>query len=489
MSDRLILFISPNKSGIINQAGNPVQKHRSSVSLPGLTILGALENGGFECEFIDLSVLSETRILKKTNNVVIYGESILDNREKICELNPRFVLITSIFSFEQFIVDKIVVELKMVLPESIIILGGIHASIKPEWHFEISNPNFIVLGDGEETIVELIKELISDYPQLNKVKGIAYKRNGKIIKNAGREKLRKLNQPWAYQRVLLNESGEYRYNDIECNKHPIYLNKDIKNQNAFSLFGSRGCPMKCNFCPSSYRDGSICRHMTTDYLFDQFLLLRNQYKVSIFSNQSDTFAFTEEGLLFLELISQYRKETGDVEFILNNPNAFFLNQFFHNRSYQINIGFIYLLKNAGFNIITIAIETTIKRFNNKVNWSNISFGKIIDLFKELKKIGLRTDVYMMYGFEDQTEKEFYKDLRFADMILPWVDLITWHGLALLPGSYYYFKHVEKKNKENEYRRLLKSGYSFFQPSEEFNLTNISANKLYENVKPFGQSWL
>src|ERR1035437_9780260 len=103
---------------------------------------------------------------KATSHSRIAGYGLSDRAvlERVAALQPKYTLLTSMFTFEQVLVDRLVRAIKGTLPRVTVILGGIHASVRPEWHFEESNPDFIVIGEGEKTIVELLRELEKPEP-------------------------------------------------------------------------------------------------------------------------------------------------------------------------------------------------------------------------------------------------------------------------------------------------------------------------------------
>ena len=146
-----VLFLSPRKTSPLNEQGKPVQKFRTDVSIPALTILGVLEASGFETHFIDVAAEAPEHIEKLINHIIANGLSDDETVRRIVAIQPKFVLISSLFTFDQGVVDSLVRELKKTLPNDIyVILGGTHASTKPEWHFEEANPDVIVIGEGEE---------------------------------------------------------------------------------------------------------------------------------------------------------------------------------------------------------------------------------------------------------------------------------------------------------------------------------------------------
>ena len=59
----------------------------------------------------------------------------------------------------------------------------------PVWFIDkylIANNHIILRGEPEETILELVRELSKKRPDFNKVKGISWRKNGKVIHNSPR---------------------------------------------------------------------------------------------------------------------------------------------------------------------------------------------------------------------------------------------------------------------------------------------------------------
>jgi len=457
-----------------------------------MTVLGPLESNGFETTFIDLTTEDWNNQWMISENILAYGLSYDNTLEMISEINPRFVLITSMFTFEQIIIDELVQRIKKSFPKLWVIIGGVHASVKPEWHFEKSEPDFVIIGEGEITVVELLNELLSSEPQPSRVPGIAFKdNNGKIVKTKPREFQGELNHPWAIEKVLLYPNGKTRYIESMTRKSPIYESQIIgADVSTFTLFASRGCHHSCKYCTTPRRSKRKVRHIGTDYMFSQFLTARKKYNVSAFSNQADNFCVHQNDIDFLKMVRQYRFSSKDTQFIINNPNAFFLKQFFiKEKNSEINIELLKLLKEAGLNTITIAIETLNQRFNEKVNWKEIQPKKVFELCQSLRDYDFSIDVYMMYGFPTQSLKEFKLDLKFAETLLQYVDLVTWNSLTLLPGTAYYDEYILRLRKEEAFRQIINKGYGFYYPNEAFNLSNVDLKYFSDSLAPFGQSWI
>ncbi len=487
-----VLFVAPTKTTPVKESGTPVQKIRSSMSLPGATILGAVAASGFETLFLDLGAEDRDERWWVSGRVLACGASSKEAARRIAAMMPEFVLITSMFTFEHMVVDKLVRAIKRACPGVCVILGGAHASVRPEWHFEESNADFIVIGEGEETIVELLRELACKDPDPRRVCGIAFRGpDGRVGRTTPRRILKKLDGPWCYDKVLLRDDGKPRYIERECRKSPIYVADAIGEDVAtFAMLGSRGCPHRCKYCTATIRTGRSIRHMGAERMFSHFQTARLEYGAAVFCNQADTFGLHSEDLRFLEIVRDYRRSSLDRAFVLNNPNAFFLQQFFPRRSgYELNLAFLDLLVEAGFNTVTVAIETLSQRFNHKVDWSGIPPEQLIELCQAIREREMRTDIYMMYGFPDETVEEFDNDLRMAEHLMPCVDLITWNSLSLLPGTDYYEEFVVRPSREGAYRKLISEGYGCYYPIKELNLSQVSVERFRDALVPYGQSWI
>lgn len=122
---------------------------------------------------------------------------------------------------------------KKVAPDAIIVLGGPEVSYNSE-QILLQNPSldYIVRGEGEETLRELILAINRDLP-LGTVTGITYRDGNQIFQNADRALMTDLDEiPFPYQNEL-DRLGE----------RIIYYES------------SRGCPFRCTYCLSGGSGG------------------------------------------------------------------------------------------------------------------------------------------------------------------------------------------------------------------------------------------
>jgi len=458
-----ILFIQPAKTYPTDIKGNPLSPPRENVSLPALTLLGSLEEQGFETDFMDLTAEGYDKRTVINSAISRYGlpdEAVVD---RIRKTKPLALLVTSMFSSEQPVVDDLTALVKKAFPKLPIILGGIHATIEPGWTLESGNADYVVLGEGEETTANLLREL---------QKGNQPKT--KVISSRGH--LKNLDRRLALETVLLHD-GEYRYNDAVSRRSKAYSHLTPNNwTRSFSLYYSRGCPMHCDFCATSERDGFRIRHAGSKRMFADFRLLHERYGIQVFYNQADTFGFHPEDIRFLEQVRDYRKEHND--FVINNPNAFFIRMFFPRQmDYRLDESLLDLFAESGFNVMTLAVETFNQRFNRKIDFAKIPPEKIKSLFQAIHERGMKTELYMMYAFPTQTTTELRHDEDTVSTI-KYADEITWRNCVIFPGAEYYRQGLTNGwFTEPSYRQALKEGYFFYHLPRSFNFTRIPQKEL------------
>jgi radical SAM superfamily enzyme YgiQ (UPF0313 family) len=124
--------------------------------------------------------------------------------------------------------------IKKILPELIIVLGGPEVSYDTEyWMKRIPEVDFVVMGEGEETLHHLLQE-ISGTRKYHFVYGVAYRKAEQVILNPGRPKLNLTDIPTPYRFA----------EDV-----PTLANRVVYFET------SRGCPFSCQFCLSSIEVG------------------------------------------------------------------------------------------------------------------------------------------------------------------------------------------------------------------------------------------
>ena len=125
-------------------------------------------------------------------------------------------------------VRELIFDLKKILPGTAFWVGGPEVSFDAENFLkEIPHVTGGMVGEGEETFLELARYYIEKKGTLADIRGIAFRENGEIFHNGWREVMDLSRVPFAYEQT-----------------------EDFANRIIY-YESSRGCPFSCSYCLSS----------------------------------------------------------------------------------------------------------------------------------------------------------------------------------------------------------------------------------------------
>lgn len=248
---------------------NPPQSTRYPQPPLGLASIAAiLEKHSYHVEILDANALalSESEAAERAGGADIVG---------ITAMTPT---INSAIRIAQ--------EIKAAASDSLVILGGPHATILPtETLADIPQIDIIVRGEGEETIIELVNAL-SRGKDLSSVNGIAYRKNGVIETTPARPPISNLDAlPFLAYHLL--PMSQYRL-------HPPYG----REAPFMAVITSRGCPYDCIYC-SKPVFGTKFRTQTPKRIVDELSYLKQNFRVKEIKFYDDVFTLDKEGTIRL----------------------------------------------------------------------------------------------------------------------------------------------------------------------------------------------
>lgn len=119
-----------------------------------------------------------------------------------------------------------------------VIAGGPQATVYPAETLACQDIDFCVIGEGWETLPELI-DCLAHQGNCAQVKGIAFKRNNEVIFTAARQSQVSIDDVPLPARNLLPVE---RYSTILSKRFPVT-----------AMMSSLGCPFQCTYCGTSHR--------------------------------------------------------------------------------------------------------------------------------------------------------------------------------------------------------------------------------------------
>jgi anaerobic magnesium-protoporphyrin IX monomethyl ester cyclase len=190
-----------------------------------------------------------------------------DFTNKVTELNPRYIGLTSMTAHIHSC-GQIAEQLRKNLPHARIIVGGVHITTLPEETMRMF-PAFDVgvVGEGDRTIIELIKGL-DDGEDLSQIKGLVLRDGDDIQMTPPRELIKDLDSlPMPAWHLLPDYVQTYQ---------PT-LSRRTRLPSAY-IVTSRGCPFSCTFCTNEVH-GRTFRSYSVDYIMDMISHLVDTYEI------------------------------------------------------------------------------------------------------------------------------------------------------------------------------------------------------------------
>ncbi len=286
--------------------------------------------------------------------------------EELIKTKPDVIGITC-FTVTMTSVKIIVKRIKESFPDVKIVLGGVHVTTMAEETLRsIAGVSCVVIGEGEETLVELVNEYKKGDSDLERVDGLAFlSKDGTFI----RTKARALIQNLESLPLPTRSWGDLKYED--------HLG-----------FTSRGCPYKCNFCDSRSIWTRAVRYLPLERVMDELDHVVN-LGLPVFRYADDTFPLNRARTLeWCKLV----KEGG-----YNNKMKFR----FGSRVELITRESVEEYLSAGVESISFGIETGSKRIG-KIISKDFKSTDPVEAVKLVNDIGINTRTYFMLGHPTET---------------------------------------------------------------------------------------
>ncbi len=370
----------------------------------------------------DLGYISA--ILKKNGNYKIFlkdysGEhlSFSDFASDLQSENPDVIIIStttgSIYNDIDFIN-----EIKKINDKAIIILkGAIFFNPTEDLLKEINleNVDYLVGGEIEFIIENLLNAHFSEQQQLTNIQGISYKKNS----------------TWQINPLINFEQDldSLPFPDRDAMNNNIYINP-LTNKPMATIATSRGCSAKCIYCLSPIISGVNVRFRSPQSVVDEMLECLEKHSISNFFFKSDTFTINKNWVINLcDLISK-SPLSGRINWVANA------------RTNTIDDEILSKMKQAGCSLIAFGIES-----GSEESLSKMKKGTTVEInlkaVKLAKKHGIKTFGFYLTGFPWETKKHLKDTEKFifeAD-----TDFIEIHRLVPYRGSE-LFSMLEKQGK-------------------------------------------
>lgn len=355
--------------------------------------------------------------------------------------------LATVYSYLHWLVP----EIKRLKPHVEIVLGGAVASSLRERCFQRLSIDYEVIGEGEITITELVKEIATSR-NFERVNGIGYRsQSGEIVFTKSRPLMESLdNVP------MLND---------ELFPMETYL----ENAKGFmQIHAQRGCPHACTFCFNCYRVVSDkVRYRPFHKVVNEIEYFQKKYK-----NKTRVFVISGECITMnkkwlIDFCKEIIKRKLKVKYRVTS------------RVDTIDREKLEWLKKSGCKIISLGLESGSDKILKIMNkQATVEQGRrAVALAK--KYIGF-VETFIIYGYAGETRDTLRETVRFCKKIN---NPTSTYIATPFPGTVLYKLALKKGRIKDEEEYLAKLDTTLtYRPSIYLNLTDMPDEEAKSAIK-------
>lgn len=319
--------------------------------------------------------------------------------EALLERERPALLGISQFTHNRFESLKLAALAKRHNPDCVTILGGPHATHRATALLSrYPAIDAIVLGEGEETVLELAQRLAAGDCRLSAVAGLAC-RDGDEIRHSVRPPVSDLDG-LPFPAAFMDDAWQ----------------TDAQRQLEF-IITSRGCPAACRFCSSPRFWGRTIRFRSPRSIVDEIRYIRDRYGLIYFSLRDDTFTTRKERVIeFCRLLLEERL------YVLWNCQS---------RVSCVDEEMLGWMRRAGCECVQYGVESGSEAVLVRLG-KGITPEQVRRAARATRRAGIELSIYLITGVPGEGEADLQATLQLIREIRPHDGQVA--PLAFYPGT-------------------------------------------------------
>jgi radical SAM superfamily enzyme YgiQ (UPF0313 family) len=301
-------------------------------------------------------------------------------------------------------------------------MGGPHITSLPERSLLESKADFVVVGEGDKTIVSLVNA-IENGESFKNIKGIGFKDNDKIIINPRAELIDDLDSlPFPAWDLMKPKTYPIAPHGAFVKRFPVA-----------AITTTRGCQLNCSFCASRTTWLQRLRFRDPIKIVDEIEMLNKKYGVKEFHFEDDN--FTSKRSHALEVCKEIIRRKLDIVWAC--PNGV--------RIDKLDEELLSYMKKSGCYLLAFGIESGNQRILDKVN-KHLKLEIVPKILKLVKKAGIETWGFFILGLPGETYSSAKDTINFA--VKNKFDRAQFCIFTPLPGSSFFYEWAKDKKDFN-----------------------------------------
>lgn len=297
-----------------------------------------------------------------------------------------------------------------------IVLGGPHPSLMTEQVLLHLHPDAVVIGEGEVTMLELVKAW-GESGDISAVHGIAYVKDGKVIQTPPRERIRDLDSiPFpAYHLVDLSDYGGW---EMMNSLHGLFGFKAPPRYASIST--SRGCINNCGYCSAPLIWHRRWTQRSAGNVVDEIEMLIRKYGVDFLLITDDIFTVNQKRVM--AICEEILKRDLQIRWVCETAVTL------------VSPDLLHLAKKAGCCCIMFGVESGSPAVLSTIA-KRIKEQDVVDAFRMTREAGILAGAFLIVGSPGENEKSINATIRLLKKITP--DLVIPQIAMITPGTKFF----------------------------------------------------
>jgi anaerobic magnesium-protoporphyrin IX monomethyl ester cyclase len=314
--------------------------------------------------------------------------------QRIADWNPDVVVLEIPFSGWSKTAFEVASIAKKVNRNIVVVLFGLHPSSRPEDCLLNSEVDFVVVGEPENTISELVEELEQKKHDFRAIDGLGFKENDKIVLTGKRAAIDDLDSlPFPARHLLPMDVYAQA-----VKQNP--LRGEINKQYTI-VITSRGCPYNCVFCSNCIVWGKKWRPRSPKNVVDEIEQVIKTFGIEQVDFSDDNMTLDKQRMVEIcDLIV----ERG-LRFEWFTPNGI--------RADTLDEPLLRKMKAAGCKKIRIAPESGVQRVVNDIIKKNLDLKSVEQVVVLCKRVGIKVGCFFVIGLIGETKADIEETIKFA----------------------------------------------------------------------------